>query len=117
VTKPFGNNAGDNAGGDGGKTVGGSSVLGKLIGGGQQPVGRKEKIPAYVDSDILNRLRNTIVALQSMPDEGERPHSLSSFVEAAVLAAVVEAEAEFNSGRPFPQRRRAQLKSGPPISA
>ncbi|MEU6235409.1 hypothetical protein [Kitasatospora sp. NPDC047058] len=47
--------------------------------------------PAYISSEDLDRLRNTGVALQRGPNVDEPPVSLSAFVAAAVILAVVEA--------------------------
>ncbi|MGW7460963.1 hypothetical protein [Streptomyces sp. NPDC054797] len=99
----------------GSPTTGGSAILGKLI-GGQQLVGKKEKVPAYVTAETLNRLRNTVVALQKFDDDdAEVPVSLSSYVEEAILAALDRDEREYNGGQPFKQRRQRNLKSGPPV--
>ncbi|MFD7590862.1 hypothetical protein ACFV84_36090 [Kitasatospora sp. NPDC059811] len=102
---PFGNNGG--------------GVLGKLIGGPGVPEqsGKKEKIPAYISSEDLDRLRNTVVALQRNSEVAEPPVSLSAFVAAAVMLAVEEAEETYNNGRPFPARPNAKLKTGPPIQS
>ncbi|MFH8642324.1 hypothetical protein [Streptomyces goshikiensis] len=100
---------------NGSPTTGGSAILGKLI-GGHQLTGKKEKVPAYVTTETLNRLRNTVVALQKFDDdEAEVPVSLSSYVEDAILAALDRDEREYNEGRPFKQRRQRNLKSGPPV--
>lgn len=94
------------------------SILGKEL-GGQAPAspGTKEKIPAYVAPDVMNRLRNTVVALQKIDDEdAEVPVSLSAYVEAAVLAQIRRDERAYNEGNPFPQRRQKNLKTGPPVT-
>ena len=101
--KPFGNTS-----------VGGSNVLGRLI-GTDQPTGKKEKVPAYLSVELLDRLRNTVVGLQRDPGVDEPPVSLSAFVEAAVEAAVRQAEEEHNGGRPYPARPHTKLKTGPPV--
>jgi hypothetical protein len=98
----------------GGGAVGGSGILGKLIGAQHAP-GAKSKVPAYLSDDLLDRLRNTVVALQRNPKVDTPPLSLSAFVEAAVELAVEEAEEEYNDGRRFPPRPHAKLKTGPPI--
>ncbi|MFC8899027.1 hypothetical protein [Streptomyces cinereoruber] len=72
--------------------------------------GGKKKVPAYIADVLLDRLRNTVVALQG----ADRTVTLSSFVQDAVAAAVKEAEGKHNGGRPFPARRK-ELKTGPPI--
>ncbi|MFJ7023513.1 MULTISPECIES: hypothetical protein [unclassified Streptomyces] len=72
--------------------------------------GGKVKVPAYITNEALDRLRNTVVALQS----GDRTVTLTSFVQAAIAAAVKQAEEKHNDGRPFPARRK-ELKTGPPI--
>lgn len=72
--------------------------------------GGKKKVPAYIAEALLDRLRNTVVALQGT----DRTVTLSSFVQDAVAAAIKEAEGKHNSGRPFPARRK-ELKTGPPI--
>ncbi|MBZ3918155.1 hypothetical protein [Streptomyces acidiscabies] len=113
--KPFGDKDADSSGGGaGGRTTGGSSILGKLIGGQQVP-GGKSKVPAYVTNDLLERLRDTVVALQRNPDVEIPPVSLSAFVEAAIALAVEEAEEQHNGGRRFPSRPNAKLKTGPPV--
>ncbi|MFJ9846330.1 hypothetical protein ACIRYZ_39000 [Kitasatospora sp. NPDC101155] len=94
-------------------------VLGKLLGNGlpEQGSGKKEKIPAYLDVETLDRLRNTVVALQRTPAVDEPPVSLSAFVAAAVTEAIEQAEARYNKGRPFPARPNQKLKTGPPIQS
>jgi hypothetical protein len=114
--KPFGDKSGDpkGAGAGPGPTTGGSSILGKLIGGQQVP-GGKSKVPAYVNNELLERLRDTVVALQRNPSVEVPPVSLSAFVEAAIASAVEEAEEQFNDGDRFPARPNAKLKTGPPV--
>ncbi|NEE37974.1 hypothetical protein G3M53_72825 [Streptomyces sp. SID7982] len=77
---------------------------------GTAAAGGKTKVPAYISDALLDRLRNTVVALQGR----DRTVTLSSFVQDAVAAAITEAEGKHNGGRPFPQRRK-ELKTGPPI--
>ncbi|MFH8520271.1 hypothetical protein ACH4CE_35410 [Streptomyces gelaticus] len=104
----------DKSGGTG--VVGGSGILGKLIGdGGGQAPGGKSKVPAYVNNDLLDRLRNTVVGMQRDPGVLLPPVSLSAFVEAAIELAVEEAEEQHNGGRRYPPRPNAKLKTGPPI--
>ncbi|MGW1037890.1 hypothetical protein ACWD4Z_37600 [Streptomyces antibioticus] len=98
----------------GGGAVSGSSILGKLI-GGQQVVGGKSKVPAYLNNELLHRLRNTVVAMQRSPKVEVPPVSLSAFVEAAVEAAIEEAEMRYNDGDRFPERPNSKLKTGPPV--
>ncbi|MGW3200153.1 hypothetical protein ACWDBD_37415 [Streptomyces sp. NPDC001118] len=113
--KPFGDNGGgSDGGGAGGQTTGGSSILGKLIGGQQVP-GGKSKVPAYVTNELLERLRDTVVALQRNPQVAIPPVSLSAFVEAAIQSAVEEAEDQYNGGSRFPARPNSKLKTGPPV--
>jgi hypothetical protein len=113
--KPFGGgSSGSNGAGAGSQTTGGSSILGKLIGGQQTP-GGKSKVPAYVSNDLLERLRDTVVGLQRDPKVETPPVSLSSFVEAAIALAIEEAEEQHNGGRRYPPRPNAKLKTGPPI--
>jgi len=96
---------------------GSGGVLGKLLGGSvPEQSGKKEKVPAYIDVADLDRLRNTVVALQRDPNVAEPPVSLSAFVAAAVMLAVEEAEETYNGGRPFPARPNQKLKTGPPVS-
>ncbi|MFI7020163.1 hypothetical protein [Streptomyces sp. NPDC050164] len=102
-----------------GLPFGQGSILGKELGdkAPQAAPGSKEKIPAYVTPDVMNRLRNTVVALQKLDDEdADVPVSLSAYVEAAVLAQIRRDEREYNSGNPFPQRRQKNLKTGPPVT-
>ncbi|EDY43221.1 hypothetical protein [Streptomyces sp. SPB074] len=115
--KPFGDkNDGTSESAGAAQATGGSSILGKLIGGQQVP-GGKTKVPAYVNNELLERLRNTVVALQRDPQVEVPPLSLSAFVEAAVAVAVEEAEERYNGGAPFPARPHAKLKTGPPIGS
>jgi hypothetical protein len=100
-----------------GMPFGNNSVLGNLLSGGAESTGRKEKLPAYIPSDLLDRLRDTVVALQRTPSVEQPPLSLSSFVEAAVQRAVEDAEAEYNKGQRFPTRPHRHLKTGPPIQS
>ncbi|MDX3025409.1 hypothetical protein [Streptomyces acidiscabies] len=104
-----------------GLPFGQGSILGKELGdkAPQAAPGTKEKVPAYVTPDTMNRLRNTVVALQrlSLDDEDvDEPISLSAYVESAVLAQIRRDEREHNSGNPFPQRRQKHLKTGPPVT-
>ncbi|MFD5328916.1 hypothetical protein [Streptomyces sp. NPDC127092] len=96
--------------------VGGSGILGKLIGAGGQVPGGKSKVPAYVTNELLERLRDTVVGLQRDPNVETPPVSLSSFVEAAIALAIEEAEEQHNGGRRYPPRPNARLKTGPPVS-
>jgi len=48
--------------------------------------------------------------------DADVPVSLSSYVEAAVLAQIRRGEREHNNGQAFPQRRQKNLKSGPPVT-
>ncbi|MFC9223141.1 hypothetical protein ACFT8W_20850 [Streptomyces hygroscopicus] len=113
--KPFGDNGGGpKEGGAGGRTTGGSSILGKLIGGQQVP-GGKTKVPAYVTNELLERLRDTVVGLQRDPGVETPPVSLSAFVEAAIELAIEEAEEQHNGGRRYPPRPNRHLKTGPPV--
>lgn len=115
--KPFGDNDSDSSkpGAGAGQATGGSSILGKLIGGQQVP-GGKSKVPAYVSNEVLERLRDTVVGLQRDPFVEMPPVSLSAFVEAAIVAAIGAAEEEFNNGHRYPPRPHARLKTGPPVS-
>ncbi|MFI8888619.1 hypothetical protein [Streptomyces sp. NPDC053813] len=113
--KPFGDNSGGSSGtGADGQTTGGSSILGKLIGGQQVP-GGKSKVPAYVNNELLDRLRNTVVGMQRDPGVLLPPVSLSAFVEAAIELAIEEAEEQYNGGRRYPPRPHTKLKTGPPV--
>ncbi|MEU2378705.1 hypothetical protein [Streptomyces misionensis] len=94
-----------------GLPFGKGSILGKELGdkAPQAAPGAKEKVSAYVTPDTMNRLRNTVVALQrlSLDDEDvDEPVSLSAYVEAATLARIRRDEREYNGGNPFPQRRQ-----------
>ncbi|MDN3262870.1 hypothetical protein QWJ26_24300 [Streptomyces sp. CSDS2] len=94
------------------------SILGKEL-GAHVPAkpGTKEKIPAYVTPEVMNRLRNTVVALQRIDDEdADVPVSLSAYVESAVLEKIRRDERHYNNGNPFPQRRQKNLKTGPPVT-
>jgi hypothetical protein len=113
--KPFGDKgSGPKESGAGGRTTGGSSILNKLIGGQQVP-GGKTKVPAYVNNELLERLRDTVVGLQRDPNVETPPVSLSAFVEAAIELAVEEAEEQHNGGRRYPPRPNQRLKTGPPV--
>jgi len=112
--RPFGNRGGGAPAQPGSSAVGGSSVLGRLI-GSDQPSGKKDKVPAYLPVELLEQLRNTVVGLQRDADVEDPPVSLSAFVQAAVEAAVRQAEQQHNEGRPYPQRPHARLKTGPPV--
>ncbi|MEV5598938.1 hypothetical protein [Streptomyces sp. NPDC052496] len=101
-----------------GMPFGTGSILGKQLGGERltEEAGKKEKVPAYVSAAVLNRLRNTVVAMQRIDDEdAEVPISLSSYVEAAIVAQIRRDEREYNGGQPFKQRRQRNLKTGPPV--
>jgi hypothetical protein len=91
-----------------------NSVLGKRLG----PIpteGKKEKVPAYMTGEALNRLRNAVVALQKLDDDdADIPVSLSAYVEQAVLERIERDELTYNNGQPFKQRRQRNLKTGPP---
>jgi hypothetical protein len=113
--KPFGGGDAGAANATGGaQRTGGSSILGKLIGGGQS-TGGKTKVPAYVSNELLERLRDTVVGMQRDPGVEIPPLSLSAFVEAAIAAAVEEAEERHNGGRRYPPRPHTKLKTGPPV--
>ncbi|MEU3189524.1 hypothetical protein ABZ686_02515 [Streptomyces sp. NPDC006992] len=112
--KPFSGGGEDAETQTGAGRTAGSSILDKLL-GGQQTVGGKSKVPAYVNNELLERLRNTVVGMQRDSDVEEPPLSLSSFVEEAIAAAVERAEEEHNNGRPYPRRPHRNLKTGPPI--
>ncbi|MGK4578429.1 hypothetical protein, partial [Kitasatospora sp. HPMI-4] len=100
MSKPFGDKGG--AAGQ----AGGSDILGRLI--GDRPMsGKKEKVPAYLPVELLDRLRNTVVGLQRDPNVEDPPVSLSAFVEEAVEAAIAAAEYEHNGNRPYPPRPHA----------
>lgn len=101
-----------------GMPFGQGTLLGKELGAQKTSApGTKEKIPAYVSPETMNRLRNAVVALQRIDDEdADVPVSLSAYVEAAVLAQLRRDEREYNNGAPFPQRRNKNLKSGPPVT-
>ena len=96
--------------------VGGSGILGKLIGGAGQTPGGKSKVPAYVNNDLLERLRDTVVGMQRDPNVTTPPLSLSSFVEAAIALAIEAAEEQHNDGRRYPPRPHTKLKTGPPVN-
>ncbi|MEU2078601.1 hypothetical protein [Streptomyces sp. NPDC013489] len=101
-----------------GLPFGQGSILGKELGdkAPQAAPGTKEKVPAYITPDTMNRLRNTVVALQGLAvldDDVEAPLSLSSYVEEAIIEKLRRDEREHNSGNPFKQRRLKKLKSGP----
>ncbi|CAM5593945.1 hypothetical protein [Streptomyces abikoensis] len=115
MSKPFGSKSPTADSGAAGQATAGSAILGKLIGGQQQTVGGKSKVPAYIPNTMLERLRNTVVGMQRDPGVDTPPVSLSAFVEAAVERAIVEAEEQYNGGSPYPTRPNPRLKSGPPI--
>ncbi|MCX5410137.1 hypothetical protein OHA37_40640 (plasmid) [Streptomyces sp. NBC_00335] len=101
-----------------GMPFGQGTLLGKEL-GGQAPAspGTKEKIPAYVSPDTMNRLRNAVVALQRIVDvDADVPVSLSAYVEAGVLEKLRKDEREYNRGALFPQRRNKYLKSSSPVT-
>jgi hypothetical protein len=102
-----------------GLPFGQGSILGKEFGGKtpQAAPGSKEKVPAYIHPDVMNRLRNTVVALQGLAvldEDVDAPLSLSAYVEAAIVEKLRRDEREHNKGNPFRQRRQKHLKSGPP---
>ncbi|MFG2715280.1 hypothetical protein ACGFX2_32670 [Streptomyces goshikiensis] len=95
-----------------GMPFGQGSLLGKELGAQKSGPGAKEKIPAYVSPETMNRLRNAVVALQRIDDEdADVPVSLSACVEAAVLAQLRRDEREYNAGSPFPQRRNKNSRA------
>lgn len=114
MSKPFGDIGGGSANGGDRPATGGSSILGKLL-GEQGTTGGKQKVPAYVSNDLLERLRDTVVGMQRDPNVSTPPVSLSSFVEAAIEAAVEAAEEEHNGGLRYPPRPNQRLKTGPPV--
>jgi hypothetical protein len=77
---------------------------------------KQEKLPAYAPHWLIERLRNTVVALQRMPGaEAEAPATLSELCQTACLREVRRLEAEYNNGEPFPARAKRKLRTGPPI--
>lgn len=94
-----------------------AGVLDDLIGTAPppEPAGSKqEKLPAYAPHWLIERLRNTVVALQRLP-EADTPDTLSGLCQQACLREVQRLEAEYNNGEPFPERRRRKLRTGRPI--
>ncbi|MEU4273289.1 hypothetical protein [Streptomyces sp. NPDC026092] len=67
--------------------------------------GGKVKVPAYITNESLDRLRNTVVALQGddPPAKPARSATLTSFVQAAITAAMKQAKEKHNGGRAFPR--------------
>ena len=102
------------------------SVLDELIGaappGEPAPIqsppesagSKQEKLPAYAPHWLIERLRNTVVALQRLP-EADAPDTLSALCQQACLREVQRLEAEYNDGAPFPERTRRKLRPGRPI--
>jgi hypothetical protein len=77
---------------------------------------QNEKLPAYAPHWLLERLRNTVVALQRLPQAAEdAPATLSELCQTACLREVWRLEAEYNGGAPFPVRARRKLRTGRPI--
>jgi hypothetical protein len=113
--KPFGNGNDSSPPAGGGRTTGGSKILGKLMGDQPGTVGGKTKVPAYLSNDLLEELRDTVVGMQRDPSVENPPVSLSAFVEDAVQRAVEEARDQYRDGRRYPPRPNAKLKTGPPV--
>jgi hypothetical protein len=82
-----------------------------------EPAGsQNEKLPAYAPHWLIERLRNTVVALQRLPQAAEdAPATLSELCQTACLREVRRLEAEYNGGAPFPVRARRKLRTGRPI--
>jgi hypothetical protein len=82
-----------------------------------EPAGsRNEKLPAYAPHWLIERLRNTVVALQRLPQAADdAPATLSELCQTACLREVQRLEAEYNDGAPFPERARRKLRTGRPI--
>lgn len=71
--------------------------------------GRKEKIAAYVPSELAETVRDTVAALGSHIDD---PRSLSELLESALRREVQRLQDERHNGEPFPRRARRRLPSG-----
>ncbi|WP_073747336.1 MULTISPECIES: hypothetical protein [unclassified Streptomyces] len=103
-----------------GMPFGQDSILGKQFSGAAPQAaapGSKEKVPAYVTPEVMNRLRNAVVHMQglaALDDDVEAPLSLSAYVEEAIVEKLSRDERLYNNGNPFKQRRLKNLKSGPP---
>jgi hypothetical protein len=78
-------------------------------------VDRNEKLPAYAPHSLIERLRNTVVALQRTPEAEDAPATLSELCQQAVLREVQRLERKYNDGNPFPERSRKRLRTGRPI--
>ena len=77
---------------------------------------QNEKLPAYAPHWLIERLRNTVVALQRLPQAADdAPATLSELCQTACLREVRRLEAEYNGGAPFPVRARRKLRTGRPI--
>jgi hypothetical protein len=77
---------------------------------------QNEKLPAYAPHWLIERLRNTVVALQRLPQAADdAPATLSELCQTACLREVQRLEAEYNGGEPFPVRARRKLRTGRPI--
>ncbi len=95
-----------------------AGVLDDLIGTAPPPGptgSKQEKLPAYAPHWLIERLRNTVVALQRLPEAADAPDTLSGLCQQACLREVQRLEAEYNNGAPFPERTRRRLRTGRPI--
>lgn len=63
----------------------------------------KQQLSLYLRRDLVERMRNAVVATWHLEDG---PDNLSDLASRAFEAAVAELETEHNEGRPFPQRPR-----------
>ena len=63
------------------------------------------KFGGYIDPEIADHVRDTLVALGPEWTVGE-------FMEQAFLMFMHEKEIELNGGHPFPHRRRDKLRTG-----
>lgn len=69
----------------------------------------KKSYSFYIDVDLLEEARDTVVHLSSDPDG---PRTLSGLIEEGVRREVVRLQDQLNNSEPFPHRRVALRRGG-----
>ena len=70
----------------------------------------KERATFYLPADMLDDLRNAVVALRGAPQR----FTMASIVEAGVRAEIQRLQGELNEGAPFPARSVEPYVGRPP---
>jgi hypothetical protein len=74
-----------------------------------RPSSARRKESYYLPTELVDRLKNTVVALCGPPEM----LTASGLVETAILRELARLEKEHNGGRPFPQRATGPRRGRP----